>query len=53
VPGCPIHRALCDRWDEYRQPSHNAFAVAVLVVIPEGDLLLLFSLLLSLSLLSF
>jgi hypothetical protein len=35
--------ALCDGWDEYRQPTHNAVAVAVLVVIPEGDLLLLFA----------
>src|SRR5258708_21959878 len=27
-PGCPIHRALCDGWDECCQASHNAVVVA-------------------------
>jgi hypothetical protein len=43
VPGAPSIAHFCDGWGEYRQPTHNAVAVAVLVVIPEGDLLLLFA----------
>jgi hypothetical protein len=43
MTGCPIHRVLCDEWDESAPPAAFAVAVAVeiafLVVIPAGNLL--------------
>jgi hypothetical protein len=43
--GCPIHRVVCDGWDEAAPSASNVFAFAFLVVIPTGNLLLFLHLL--------